>query len=151
MTASFLCPVLSRDILILDNYLTPRNGERNISEKCNQAGNKYMIALGTVSIFQWITTPDLENIEIFYSFWVWYSVCHQPYRNRYVQQISNSGRGTDLMPAHFTPALVWPPTRMSFTFLALTLAVLTSTMSSLTNPRQRPSNRTIELEIQPFI
>ena len=68
MTASFLCPVLSRDILILDNYLTPRNGERNISEKCNQAGNKYMIALGTVSIFQWITTPDLENLEIFYSF-----------------------------------------------------------------------------------
>ena len=51
MTESFLYPVLCRDIIILDNYLTPRNGERNISEKCNEAGNEYMTALGTVSIF----------------------------------------------------------------------------------------------------
>ena len=51
MTESFLGPVLCRDIIILDNYLTPRNGEQNISQKCNEAGNEYMIALGTVSIF----------------------------------------------------------------------------------------------------
>ena len=50
LTEIFPSPVLCRDIIILDNYLTPRNGERNISEKCNEAGNEYMIALGTVSI-----------------------------------------------------------------------------------------------------
>ena len=49
--ASLLCPVLCRDIIILDDYLTPRNGEQDISQKCNEAGNEYLLALGTVSSF----------------------------------------------------------------------------------------------------
>ena len=61
----FLCPVLCRDILILDNYLTPRNGEQDISEECNEAGNEYLIALGTVSIFSWLTSHQTLRKDSF--------------------------------------------------------------------------------------
>ena len=131
----FLCPVLCRDILILDNYLTPRNGEQDISEECNEAGNEYLIALGTVSIFSWLTSHQTLRKD---SFWVRHPGCC---RNRNVQptglnlSLSNSGLGIGLMQAPSTPAQEWPPTRTSSTSQAPTLAVFTLIQSSLTNPR----------------